>query len=233
MLFTHPKESSMVRSALAMPEPSRSVALALSHRPPRAISQPMSCVEEQTEPLTTEDADFLSPDSTMEFSVRQLKDVVNELFTVLHSAIYNEDGSAGQPLVRAAKLLRAIDDRRALTQLPIRGGLAPWAIRKVKVHIESNLDSPIRSEELAAIARLTPCHFIRAFRASFGDSPIAYVIRRRVERAQGLMLSTNEPLSQIAINCGFADQAYLCRLFRRIVGESPAAWRRARLSAPI
>jgi AraC family transcriptional regulator len=170
--------------------------------------------------------------SDVEFSVRQLKDVVNELLTALHSAFHNESGSARERLRRAAQLLQAVDDRKAPTEIPARGGLAPWAVRKVKFHIEANLDSPIRSEELAAIARLTPCHFIRAFRTSFGDSPIGYIIRRRVEKAQGLMLSTDEPLSQIAIDCGFADQAYLCRLFRRIVGESPGAWRRARLGPP-
>ena len=170
--------------------------------------------------------------SDVEFSVRQLKDVVNELFTALHSAFHDESGPARERLRRAAKLLQSVEDRRAPIEAPARGGLAPWAVRKVKLHIEANLDSPIRSEELAALARLTPCHFIRAFRTSFGDSPIGYIIRRRVEKAQGLMLSTDEPLSQIAIDCGFADQAYLCRLFRRIVGESPGAWRRARLGPP-
>jgi AraC family transcriptional regulator len=59
------------------------------------------------------------------------------------------------------------------------------------------------------------------------------VIRRRVERAQGLMLATDASLSDIALDCGLADQSHLTRLFRRIVGESPRAWRRARISAPI
>jgi AraC family transcriptional regulator len=102
--------------------------------------------------------------------------------------------------------------------------------RKVTSHIEGNLDSPIKSEELATIARLNPCHFSRAFRNSFGRSPLEYVIRRRMERAQGLMLSTNAPLSQIALDCGMADQAHFSRMFHRVVGESPRVWRRARVS---
>jgi transcriptional regulator GlxA family with amidase domain len=52
-----------------------------------------------------------------------------------------------------------------------------------------------------------------------------------MEHAQGLMLTTNTTLGQIALECGFADQAHLSRLFQRFVGESPAAWRRARLTA--
>jgi transcriptional regulator GlxA family with amidase domain len=49
-----------------------------------------------------------------------------------------------------------------------------------------------------------------------------------VERAQDLLLATDEPISQIALACGLADQCHLCRLFRKLAGESPAAWRRAR-----
>jgi transcriptional regulator GlxA family with amidase domain len=95
-------------------------------------------------------------------------------------------------------------------------------------HIEANLGTTIRNQELAAIARLKTFHFNVAFRNSVGDSPHGYLIRRRVERAQGLMLSTQKSLSDIAAECGLADQGHLTRLLRRIVGESPAAWRRPR-----
>ena len=114
----------------------------------------------------------------------------------------------------------------------VRGGLAPWQIRKVTSHVEAHLDRPIRREELVTLVRLNPSYFGRAFRNSFGEPPHEYVIRRRVERAQGLMLSTDAPLSEIAVDCGLADQAHLMRLFRRIAGENPSAWRRARIGAP-
>src|SRR5690606_5549215 len=108
-----------------------------------------------------------------------------------------------------------------------RGGLAPWQIRKVANYVDAHLDRTIRNEDLAAIARLNLSHFGRAFRNSFDEPPHEYVIRRRIERAQGLMLSTDAPLSAIALDCGLADQAHLSRLFRRVVGESPRVWRRA------
>jgi transcriptional regulator GlxA family with amidase domain len=111
-----------------------------------------------------------------------------------------------------------------------RHGLAPWQVRRVLAHIEANLGATIRNKDLAAIARLSTFHFAVAFRKSVGQSPHEHVIHRRVERAQGLMLSTDRSLSDIAAECGLADQAHLTRLFRRIVGESPAAWRRARVN---
>jgi AraC-like DNA-binding protein len=70
---------------------------------------------------------------------------------------------------------------------------------------------------------------MRAFRESFGAPPHTYLMRRRMERAQDLMLSTETSIGQIALDCGFADQSHLTRLFHKIVGESPAAWRRARI----
>jgi AraC family transcriptional regulator len=109
-----------------------------------------------------------------------------------------------------------------------RGGLAPWQIRLVTTHIDANLEVTITTETLARVARLSLSHFMRAFRVSFGASPHRYIVRRRLERAQGLMLTTNAPLGQIALDCGLADQSHFARLFHKSVGETPGAWRRAR-----
>ena len=162
------------------------------------------------------------------FSVQQVRSVMTELFAALRSAFNDERGTPEERLRRASAILQAVEEPRLHAHGHVPGGLAPWQVRKVTSFIETNLDSPIRSANLASMVRLTPCHFSRAFRNSFGHSPIEYVIRRRIERAQALMLSTDTSLSQIALDCGFVDQAYLCRLFRRIVGESPGTWRRAR-----
>jgi AraC-like DNA-binding protein len=112
-----------------------------------------------------------------------------------------------------------------------RGGLAPWQIRRVSTHIEEHLGETILCDDLAMIARLSLSHFMRAFRDSFGCPPHTYLMKRRMERAQGLMLTTNTPLGHIALECGLADQSHLSRLFQKFVGESPAAWRRARVTA--
>ena len=109
-----------------------------------------------------------------------------------------------------------------------RGGLAPWQIRRVAAHIEEHLGGSVQCSDLSSLTKLSLSHFMRAFRDSFGCPPHAFLIKRRMERAQGLMLATSTPLGQIALECGLADQSHLSRLFQRFVGESPAAWRRAR-----
>jgi transcriptional regulator GlxA family with amidase domain len=101
----------------------------------------------------------------------------------------------------------------------------------VTAYIEEHLASTIRLQDLAGIARLSHSHFCRAFKESMGHPAHAYVMRRRVHRAQWLMLSTAESLSQIAALCGMADQAHFCKLFRRLVGDSPNSWRRAQRQA--
>jgi AraC family transcriptional regulator len=73
-------------------------------------------------------------------------------------------------------------------------------------------------------------HFCRAFKESFGTTPHMQIIRLRLELAQRLMLTTAEPLSQIALACGLADQAHLSKLFRREVGETPRSWCRRNLT---
>ena len=97
---------------------------------------------------------------------------------------------------------------------------------RVFTFIESNLDRAIRIEELAAITKLSRSHFSRAFRSTAGEPPLAFVIRRRIERAERLILLTDRSLAQIALDCGMADQSHLTKLFRRVYGMSPGKWRR-------
>lgn len=165
----------------------------------------------------------------LRFSARKIRSVLTELCLALRSALDGERGTAEDSLLHAAKILQELGDTQATSKEEVRGGLSPWQVRKVTNYIEAHLHRPIRNEELATIVRLNQSYFGRAFRCSFGEPPHEYVIRRRVERAQGLMLSTQASLSDIALECGLSDQAHLCRLFRRIVGQSPAGWRRARL----
>jgi AraC-like DNA-binding protein len=131
---------------------------------------------------------------------------------------------------RALSILEAERSRhRAASARPAgfsKGGLSAWQARRITGHIEANLGRAVLIEDLAAIAQLGVRHLSLAFRQSFGQPPHAYIVRRRIEAAQRMMLSTDDPLAQIALDCGLADQAHLSRWFRRLIGVSPAAWRR-------
>jgi AraC-like DNA-binding protein len=111
-----------------------------------------------------------------------------------------------------------------------RGGLAPWQKRKVDRYLREHLDRPLRLNEVAEQVTLSVSYFCRAFKESFGTTPHMHMIRLRLELAQHLMLTTDDPLSQIALACGLADQAHLSKLFRNVMGETPSAWRRRNLT---
>ena len=96
-----------------------------------------------------------------------------------------------------------------------RGGLTPWQVRQVNRHIDEALASTIRTDDCASAARLSNSHFRRAFKVTFGLTFFRYVNQRRIERAQELMVMTDQPLCQIAEQCGFADQSHFTRVFRR------------------
>jgi AraC family transcriptional regulator len=114
--------------------------------------------------------------------------------------------------------------------LGVRGGLTARNKRLLKTYIEEHLDGTLKNADLAVLAGLSASHFCRAFKDSFGDSPHRYILRRRIERARQLLLTTDLSLGRIGIDCGLSDQPHFCRLFRKFQGESPGAFRRARVA---
>ena len=114
----------------------------------------------------------------------------------------------------------------------ISRSLARWQLNRALELFEANLDRPIRLEEVADAVRLSASHFSRAFHQSVGEPPARYLRRYRVKRAREMLLLTSKSVSEIALNCGFADQAHLTKTFSRIVGVTPAAWRRTFSKGP-
>jgi AraC family transcriptional regulator len=165
----------------------------------------------------------------------QYATVLARLLEAADDAIENDPMSARNCIGRALALLRPASgqpwkkESAPITRAPCaRGGLAPWQIRQVVNHIDANCAENLRGTDLARVAKLSTSYFIRPFKASFGETPHAYVIRRRIMHAQDMMLETDESLGLIAVACGFSDQAHFCRRFRMATGMRPQNWRGAR-----
>lgn len=102
----------------------------------------------------------------------------------------------------------------------VRGGLPPRVLRRVREHIDANIEQRISVEALLSV-----WYFVRAFKQSVGVPPHNYLIRRRVERTLELVSGTELSLSEIALAAGFADQSHCARRFRQHVGMSPREYR--------
>jgi AraC-like DNA-binding protein len=105
-------------------------------------------------------------------------------------------------------------------------GLPTWQVKRVLKYIDANLASKLSAAVIAATVALSPSHFSRSFSRALGYSPMAYVTIRRLEHAKTVMTATNEGLANIALACGFSDQAHFSKSFRRWMGLTPSDWRR-------
>ncbi len=115
-------------------------------------------------------------------------------------------------------------------QIP-RGGFAVWRSQRLAAHVDANLGGKIVIKDLADSFHMSVGHFCRAFKRTFGMPARIWIRQRRIELAQGLMITTGASLSEIALSCGMSDQSHFTRSFRRIVGETPSSWRQTRHDA--
>jgi transcriptional regulator GlxA family with amidase domain len=156
---------------------------------------------------------------------------VSQLLRNATQALDTDAGAAHGYIKQAASLLEppAARQNDGLS----RGGLANWQVERIKRYVETNLEETISVVELACVAKLSCGYFANAFKLTFGVSPYAYVVARRLQRAMDLMTSTCASLCEIALASGFSDQSHLCRQFRRAAGVSPNVWRRSRMDGVV
>jgi AraC family transcriptional regulator len=107
-------------------------------------------------------------------------------------------------------------------------GLSRGQLRRVAEYIEANLDRTLSLERLATVAGLGMTHFKVLFRRSTGLPVHAYVVRQRVARARSLLAAGHLPISQVALEAGFAHQSHMARCMRRVLGVTPSALARGR-----
>ena len=161
----------------------------------------------------------------------QMRAVFARVVSLLMSAsreLEHSQEAAKTSIHRAASLLQAQMRYDGTERQDPSLALLAWQMRLVERYIEEHLDQQILVANLSELIHLSEAHFSRAFRLAYGVPPHAYIVRRRLELAAQLMLAGREPLSEIALRCGFHDQAHLSKQFRQLTGETPAAWRRLR-----
>jgi len=98
-------------------------------------------------------------------------------------------------------------------------------LRRARDHIDRHHASPLDLDELAIVARVSKFHLVRTFEATYGETPMRYLTRRRIERAQDLLRGANLTVTEICMLVGFASLGSFSSRFHQLVGESPSAYR--------
>jgi AraC family transcriptional regulator len=125
-------------------------------------------------------------------------------------------------------LLRRFPAGQAAQAACVKLGLTGAMLKRLFAHVEEHLAEPIRLSHLAALARLSEDHFLRAFKAAVGQTPHQYVLERRIDHTKRLLAAGAMPVVDIARAGGFRGASHFAAAFRQRVGTTPTDWRKSR-----
>jgi AraC family transcriptional regulator len=103
--------------------------------------------------------------------------------------------------------------------------LPSWRLSRAIEYVDAHLSESIGLADIANSTGLTRMHFASQFRRATGMRPHEYLLRRRIEHAQHLLLASKHNVLDVALSCGFRSQAHFTTVFKRLVGETPYCWR--------
>jgi AraC family transcriptional regulator len=129
-------------------------------------------------------------------------------------------------VVLAHELVRLGSDGTHV-QSPVRGGLAGWQQRAVASYIEEHVADQISLATLAQLARLSPYHFSRAFKQTFGMPPHRFHTHRRIERAKSLLANPAATVTSVGLDVGFCETSSFSAAFRKSTGVTPTGFQRS------
>jgi AraC family transcriptional regulator len=176
------------------------------------------------------------PFTTNFFERVQPPDRVTTLLRRMHSnassSPVSRESQEGAFLAVAQAILRAQHSiTREAAKIPAaKSATREELLRRVsrgRDYLESFLSDPIRLEDMARAACLSPYHFHRLFRQIFGEGPHHYLVRRRLERAKEMLRGSDVPVTQVCLDTGFESLGSFSTLFRQRYGMPPSQWRSA------
>lgn len=148
---------------------------------------------------------------------------------MLRDALESDDLSSGvmfeaMSRVFLVKLLQRYGQRRP-EAAALSARFTSEHFHRVLAYIRAHLDQTITVEGLSREVGMSRSHFARVFKETLGETPMQYVLAYRIEQSAAMMKDKTRPLGEIALACGFADQAHFSRSFRQITGQTPRAFR--------
>jgi AraC family transcriptional regulator len=151
--------------------------------------------------------------------------LIESIFLTLKDELLSKQ-IAGSLLIDSLQTTLAIHLlRKYCTTIPklssYENGLSKSKLKEITEYIDANLDCSLKIIELAAIAKLSPYHFIRLFKKSFGQTPYQYILQRRIEKGKYLLQHSKLSTEEIAAMVGFGDRSHFAKYLKRFTGLTP------------
>jgi AraC family transcriptional regulator len=160
------------------------------------------------------------------FENNNLKATLQKLKSVLDGSSIDDHAYAETLGLLLLWELRHAADPKCSQLKPVRGGLSGHQLRRIKEFVDAHMSKEIGISELATLVGLSQFHFIRAFKHSVGLSPYQYVLSARISVAKEMLSKRDMLIAEVARGVGFSDVAQLNRVFRKLIGVTPTAFRR-------
>ncbi|MGQ4648182.1 helix-turn-helix domain-containing protein [Lyngbya aestuarii] len=177
--------------------------------------------------------DWINPDQIelIPYFMTRQDTLIQGIFSTLKEEV-ESGGIGGHLLVDSLKIALVIHLLRkyCTTQAKLSsytGGLSQTKLTLVREYINDHLHQDLKLVDLAAIAQMSPYHFLRLFKQSIGVTPHQYILQRRIETAKSLLKKGELSIADVAATLGFCDQSHFTRYFKRIVGVTPKQLRQA------
>ncbi|SHK76847.1 AraC family transcriptional regulator [Bradyrhizobium lablabi] len=178
-------------------------------------------------PTSCHDANDISKiPPSLYFENNNLKATLQKLRSVLDGSGIDDHAYAETLGLLLLWELRLAADPKHSQLKPVRGGLTGHQLRRIKEFVDAHISKGIGISELANSVGLSQFHFIRAFKHSVGLSPYQYVLSERISVAKEMLLKRDLSIADVALTVGFSDAAQLNRVFRKLIGVTPTAFRR-------